>query len=559
MLESLRIKNLALVEDLAWELSSGLNIITGETGAGKSVIIGALDLILGERSDKSLIRTGADTCTVEALIQLPPSLVAQIAPVLDENGLEPCEDGQLMIKRVLSLSGPGKQFINGSATNLQTLKTISLGLVDMHGPHDHQSLFSVDEQLSILDKYAGLPLARGQFAGEYRHWRKCLEERETLSVDEREAKQQIDLLSFQLSEIDGARLHPETDGEELENRYKRSANGKKLAEHIQAAQEILTLGESNLLQSLNRLQKHLQDIAALDGSAQGLVETNDRGFNELQSLISEMEDYADTLDIDPEEFHRMSERISLIQSLKRKYGATIPEILSFGETVRAKLSSLESRDGQIAQLTKQIAAQEKSLETAAARLAKQRRASAPKLAKQIAHELGALGFKQSQFSIDVKASAEFHPAGKDSVEFLFAPNPGEPAKPLREIASSGEISRVMLAIKGVLAEEDSVPLLVFDEIDANVGGEIATKVGEKMSALSKTHQILCITHLPQVAAQAKTHFKVEKEIRDGRTFSGLTKLGEADRIEELARMLGGVTKSSLDHARQLVKEAKSHA
>ncbi|MDZ4744288.1 MAG: DNA repair protein RecN, partial [Verrucomicrobiota bacterium] len=457
MLETLRIKNLALVEDLSWDLSNALNIITGETGAGKSVIIGALDLILGERSDKSLIRTGADTCTVEALFQLSPALVEQFAPRLEENGLEACDDGQLIIKRILSISSTGKQFVNGSPTNLQTLKNITRGLVDMHGPHDHQSLFSVDEQLSILDKFAGLGQARAQFSLGYRSWRKLLDERDSLVINEREAKQQLDLWSFQLSEIDSAQLNPAQDGDDLENRYKRSANSKKLAEHIQSAQTILTLGESNLLESLNQLQRHLQDIASLDASAQPLVDANDRGFNELQTLISDLEDYADSLEVDPAEFNRISERISLIQTLKRKYGANIPEILDFARNTRAKLDSLESRDEQMAQFTKQIAALEKNLEVEAGRLNQQRRVAAPKLAKQIAQELGSLGFKQSQFSIDLKSNPGFTATGKDSVEFLFAPNPGEPAKPLREIASNGEISRVMLAIKGVLAEEDSVP------------------------------------------------------------------------------------------------------
>ncbi|MDK3160203.1 hypothetical protein QPK87_27130 [Kamptonema cortianum] len=307
------------------------------------------------------------------------------------------------------------------------------------------------------------------------------------------------------------------------------------------------------------MQRHLQDTAALDAGAQTLVDTHTRAYEEFQSLISSLEDYAESIEIDPEEFQRISERISLVQTLKRKYAPTVEGILELAASLREKLAAIEGRDGQIARLTEKMAAQEKILGSAAAELDKKRRAAAPKLSAQIARELESLGFKQSQFSIRVDTPAEYAPTGKNAVDFLFAPNPGEPPKPLREIASSGEISRVMLAIKGVLAEEDSIPLLVFDEIDANVGGEIATKVGEKMRKLSRTHQILCITHLPQVAAQAGTHFKVEKQVRDGRTFSGLTKLGEPARIEELARMLGGVTKSSLDHARQLVKEAKSHA
>lgn len=556
MLQILRIKNLALVEDLTWELSEGLNIITGETGAGKSVIIGALDLILGERGDKALIRSGTDSCTAEAVFSLSPELSITINGFLEESGLESCEDGQLIIKRILSGVGAGKQFINGSPVNLQMLKSMTSGLVDMHGPHDHQSLFSVDKQLSILDKFAGLSTDRAQFALDHRVWRKWLDQRDALTLDEREVRQQLDLLSFQLQEIDSARLSAAQDGEELDTLYKRAANSQKLAEHIQAAQNILTLGESNLLESLNRLQRHLQDIASLDASAQPMVETNDRGFHELQSLISELENYAESIDIDPQEFVRISERISLIQTLKRKYGGSISEILAFAETARAKLAALESRDGQIQELTKQIDTQEKKLITDSLKLKKQRLAAAPKLAGQIVTEIASLGFKQSQFNISLDSHKEFTPTGIDTVEFLFAPNPGEPSKPLREIASSGEISRVMLAIKGVLAEQDAVPLLVFDEIDANVGGEIATKVGEKMKTLSRTHQILCITHLPQVAAQARTHFKVEKAVREGRTFSEITALEEKSRLEEIARMLGGVSKSSLDHAAELIKKNK---
>jgi DNA repair protein RecN (Recombination protein N) len=564
MLTQLRIKNLALVSDLTLELQPGCNVITGETGAGKSIIIGALNLVLGQRADRTLIRSGSDSCSVEAVFDVK-KLRAPLKNLLDENGLEPCDDNQLVLKRTFTSAGTNRQFVNGSATTLNVLTSIGEWLVDMHGPHDHQSLLHPAKQLTILDAFGGLEKERAAFS-ELVSRRGVLEaEKSALVVDEKTYAQQLDLLRFQLKEIEAARLKPDEE-EALTQEHNRASNAAKLLQLSQAALDILSESEGALLTQAGVIGRTLQELQRVDAGASGLVQQHEQGVSVLRDLQVELSRYADKVDVDPARLAEMDERLNLIHSLKRKYGATLAEVIAFGAEAKEKLQSLESRDTELARINSALAKLASELMKAGKKLSVERKRVIPQLAKAAMKQLADLGFKQSRFDValtsvpwdeatDEPACEDARPtiSGFDMIEFQFAPNPGEPAKPLRAIASSGEMARVMLALKTVLAAEDEIPVLVFDEVDANVGGETANAVGEKMRQIAAKRQVLCITHLPQVAAPADAHYVVTKQVRDGRTISKIELLDKKSRVTELARMLGGQGEAARKHAEALLK------
>jgi DNA repair protein RecN (Recombination protein N) len=534
MLTLLKIRNLALVDELAWELGSGLISVTGETGAGKSVIVGALKMILGERADKNLIRTGEDTCTIESVFDLADT--SEINAILEEGGLPPCDDTQIIIRRTIGTS-TNRQFINDSPVTITLLKKIGEHLVDLHGPHDHQSLLSQERQLAMLDAYASNDSILTEFRIAYRNWREKSQELEEIQNAENASEQELELLRYQLDEIQSAKLTP-ADGDELQEKYHRSSNSTRLVEL--AAQAISTLsGEGGILTRVSDLQRLIRDLEKYDPSITEKVSSLETASIELQDLEATLTDYAEELDIDPSEAASIEERVNLVESLKRKYGPTIDDILARQETLSNRLDNIENRTEKIEALTLALAETKKELEAIAKKLSAARKKSAPKLAQDIASQLKELGFKQSSFEIELLPLKDPSLHGFESCNFLFGPNPGEPLLPLRQIASSGEISRVMLAVKSSLAEQDATPLMVFDEIDANVGGEIARAVGKKMARLGQLHQVIAITHFPQVAATAAAHFVVEKEITGGRTRSKLYPVEGEKRITELVRMLGG--------------------
>jgi DNA repair protein RecN (Recombination protein N) len=534
MLSLLKIRNLALVDELVWELGSGLISVTGETGAGKSVIVGALKLVLGERAEKSLIRTGEEICSVEAVFELKDPL--EINAILADGGLDPCEDTQLIIRRVIGQTA-NRQFINDSPVTLTLLKRLGEHLVDLHGPHDHQSLLSVERQLSMLDAYAGAENAVNSYREFYRSWRAKAAELEEIRHAESASEQELDLLRHQLQEIDGANLKPE-DEQDLEDRWRRASNASRLVEAAAAASAALS-GEDGILERLTEVQRLVRDLEKLDPSIRERTASLETACLELQDLEGNLVDYADELDINPAEAATLEERVNLLESLKRKYGPSLNDVLARRDAAAARLDTIENRGEKLETLERELAACRTALDAAGKTLATLRRKSAPKLAKEISGQLKDLGFKQSSFEAPLKTLAEPGPQGLESIEFQFGPNPGEPMLPLRQIASSGEISRVMLAVKSALADQDATPLMVFDEIDANVGGEVAKAVGRKMAALGTRHQVVAITHFPQVAAIATHHFVVEKEVTAGRTRSRLYPVSGETRIQELVRMLGG--------------------
>jgi DNA repair protein RecN (Recombination protein N) len=556
MLTTLRIKNLALVTDLTLELQAGCNVVTGETGAGKSIIIGALNLVLGERSDRTLIRSGEESCSVEAVFDVS-NLRAPLKNFLDENGLEPCEENRLVLKRTFTTAGANRQFINGSPTNLTALATIGEWLVDMHGPHDHQSLLNPAKQLLILDAYGRLEREREAF-GELVHRRTALEnEKSALIVDEKTYAQQLDLLRFQVQEISAAHLQPDEETAVSEE-FNRASNSAKLLQLSQAALDTLSESEASLLTQAGAVGRSLQDLHRVDSGAANLAELHSQAVSALRELQSELSRYAEKISLDPARLAELEERLDLIHSLKRKYGGTVDEINAFGDEAKKKLQSLESRDAELARLNAELQKLDAEIHKTGQALSAKRKKIIPPLSKAVSKQLEDLGFKQSKFDVAINSvGAEVmrlkSENGLDEIEFQFAPNPGEPAKPLRAIASSGEMARVMLALKTVLAVEDEIPVLVFDEVDANVGGETANAVGEKMKQIAARRQVLCITHLPQVAAPAGAHYVVTKQIKNGRTISEIHLLGKKERVTELARMLGGQTDAARKHAEALLK------
>jgi DNA repair protein RecN (Recombination protein N) len=570
MLTTLRIKNLALVADLTLELSPGYNVITGETGAGKSMLIGALNLVLGERADRTLIRSGADSCSVEAVFEVK-QLKAPLQSFLEDNGLDPCEDDQLVLKRAFSGAGSNRQFINGSPATLSALATVGEWLVDIHGPHEHQSLLHPARQLDLLDAFGKLESERESFAELVRCRADLQAAKSALIVDERTYAQQLDLLRFQVNEISAARLGADEETT-VEQEHRRARNAARLLELSQTALDLLSEDEQLLLASAASLGRTLHELQRLDPAAASLGQMQEQAVCTLRELQAELSRYAERIDLDPARLRQLEERLNLLQSLKRKYGATIEDVLAFGAEAKRRLESLEQRDAELAKLDEALSQNRREVWRAGAALTEKRRKLAPALGKSISKQLNELGFKQSRFEVALKTldlndegaaaaseksgalqTARIPSHGFDNIEFQFAPNPGEPAQTLRAIASSGELARVMLAIKTVLAAEDRVPVLVFDEVDANVGGETANSVGEKMRQIARSRQVLCITHLPQVAAPASAHYVANKHTRAGRTISEITLLQPEERVNEIARMLGGQTEAARRHAEAMLK------
>lgn len=550
VLTLLRIKNLALVEELQWQMRPGFVAVTGETGAGKSIIIGALQLLLGERADKSLIRTGADVCTVEAVFN--GNDLQKLNPHLVEAGIEPC-DNDLIIKRSFSVTGGTRQFINGSPTTLSILKNLGDQLVDLHGPHDHQSLLSPETQLSLLDSFARAETRLDEYQNHYRQLQVLLAEHAALNTAETAREQELDLLLHQIAEIKSAKLVADEE-EEIGKRYKLASNSKRLIELARAIADKLSESDGSVLSQLAETQRLLRELEKIDGSIAQFSSAHTTSVVELSEIARALSAYAEQLDLDPEQLASLEQRVSLFETLKRKYGSSIVDVIAFGERAAERMQKIEGRDAELGRLVKEIENVRAQMTRAGEALRKLRAKAAPKLSENIRRNLSDLGFRQSEFEAILTALDEPRPSGFDTVEFLFSPNPGEPLKPLRAIASSGEISRLMLAIKSALAAQDAIPLLVFDEIDTNVGGEIAHAVGAKMQTLGRDHQVICITHLPQVAGAASSHFVVTKDVSRGRTFSNLCEVTGKSRQEEIARMLGGKSESALKLAASLMKK-----
>ena len=550
MLRTLKIKNLALVDDAQVGFHEGLNVITGETGAGKSLLMGALRLLLGERADKSMIRTGESSCSIHAEFGLSDS--SQVDAVLADVGMEPCDGGLLIIRRVITESS-NRTMVNDESVTLNVLRRLGKVLVDMHGPYDHQSLLDQAVQRDILDAFGQLGTAKAAYRVEYEKYREIQKRIDALNSDnEEDLLRQIEFLDYRVNEIETANLSADEEDEVVEE-HSKIANAQEVIELSNGAVNALTEGEGCAFDGLVAAQQCLNRLVKLLPEAQEWHGELESAVLSIQDVVRSIENSAGDMDASPERMQWLDDRLTTYQSLKRKYGATVEEILENGAKWAEQLKDLRGRDQQRELLEGELREVFKGLEACGLSLRAKRENVADHLSECITRELVDIGFEYGFFDVQINP-CEPGPSGMDEVEFGFAPNAGEDMRPLRMIASSGEISRVMLATKAVLAKQDRVPVLVFDEIDANIGGEIGGAVGRKLAQVAQSHQLICITHLPQVAACGATHLAVSKKVKEGRTYTEVELLDSESRPDEIARMLGGKdsTGVTLQHARELL-------
>jgi DNA repair protein RecN (Recombination protein N) len=551
MLRELQITNLAIIEKLHVEFHGGLNILTGETGAGKSIIIDAVNLILGGRASSDLIRSGADEASVEGIFDLcgNPSLLRHLLDI----GIE-C-DGELLVRRVVYRGGKNRVFIAGGLATTAMLSDICRTLITIYGQHESQSLLKTDHHLRLLDGFSGSLQLREDFAARFDEFQKARGELEALEQGEREAARRLDLLSFQSEEIAKAKLHP---GEEAELAQERTllAHGEKLSYLSQQAFDTLYGGDQALLGLLRRTITGVAEAKLIDHHLCPVLETLEAAYALLEDASLTLRDYAAGVEADPARLEQLDDRLDVINRLKRKYGEEVVEILTYQREVDAELATLAGREEARGELTLRLALIQQELAALGATLSRARRLGACALKAGMERELAELAMPHALFETSFDPSVEPKSWGFERAEFLFSPNPGEPPKPLAKIASGGELSRLMLALKQ-LHPESEVPTLIFDEVDSGIGGATSALVGVKLKRVALSQQVLAITHLPQVAAFADLHLKVEKSVSLGRTATSVKRLEGEERVAEVARMLSGarVTEKTLEHAREMIQEA----
>ena len=551
MLARLSVRNLAIVETADVEFGDGLNVVTGETGAGKSVLMGALELALGARADASAVRDGAKDARIEAEFRDVPK---SVDAVLDDAGLPACEDGVLLVRRTIAASGGGRVHVNDASTTVQTLRALGRLLVAVHGPTDHQSLLDETFQRGVLDAYGRVDHAPYDSAWTRLSELKC--ELSRLQGADGNVAEETERLRYAVDELDAANLSADDD-DDLSARHAAAAHAAEILECANAATGLLSEGDESAASALIAASARLRDIARFHESAREWSDEIERITVQVQELSSGMAESAARPDADPEPLQALDERLSLVQRLKRKYNCpTAAALLELRDERAARLADLEGREGRIAELTGQVAESEKAVRAAGAVLSAARRTGAKQLAKAIIKAQHGLGVLKEGLGV-TRSAREPDSSGCDVVDFQFAPNPGEPARPLREIASTGEIARVMLAVKAVVAAHDAIPVLVFDEIDSNIGGEVGRAVGERLRAVAAHHQVVAITHLPQSAVYGEMHLAVSKTVSGGRTRSTVRVLEGDERVDEIARMLGGASLTSVveRHARELIAMA----
>ncbi|MEI6206655.1 MAG: DNA repair protein RecN [Desulfuromonadales bacterium] len=548
MLSDLTIKNVAIIDTLHISVKQGLTVLTGETGAGKSIIIDAVGLIMGSRASSDLIRTGAEEATVETLFDI--SAQPDIRRLLQEAGFE-CDD-ELLIKRSLSRSGKNKIFINGGMATLALLSDIAPRLINIYGQHDSQTLLKPENHLRLLDAFAGLNGQRQEFSALFSRLAALRDRINGLEAEEREAGRRLDLLAYQSEEIAKAELKA---GEEmvLEELQQILSNADKLAAGSGEAFDRLYEGDGAVLGQLRRISTSISELSEIDHSLQDLASSLEGAFLQLEDAAITLRDYTSRIEADPVTLQQTADRLDLINRLKRRYAPTVEEILLYKDGIDAELEHLQSSQQNRSDLESERDRLEAELKNNGAELTAARAEAAVKLKKALEHEAHQLAMKGAVIEPALEALVEPRPTGFERVEFLFSPNPGEPPRPLARIASGGELSRLMLAIKQVLPDSD-VPTLVFDEVDTGIGGATSELVGIKLKNVASRQQVLCITHLPQVAVFADQHLRVEKLITDGRTTTTVIELDLNERTREIARMLAGatITDSALKHAAEML-------
>jgi DNA repair protein RecN (Recombination protein N) len=552
MLTELRIKNFAIIESLTLPLSSGFNVLSGETGAGKSIIVGALGFLLGERGNADLIRTGADKATVEGVFDASDSKAT--AQLVDERGID-LDEGLLVLKREISSAGRGRAWANGSPVTATVLGEIGRLLVNLHGQHEAQALLDNESQRSILDEFGGATDQAGRVRASHAELNSVRREIATLTSRASEAERRADYLRHVAREIEDAKpLSGEDVKLEDEARVLENADElRTLAESVNAALS----GEEGALERLATVNRTLGSIQRIDASAARLQELFDAGFYALDELARAISDYAGSVDLDPERLESVRRRRDVLYSLIKKYGPTIDDVIETGRKARQELDLVDSAGFDIAQLTLGEKAARENLATEASRLTSMRVMGARKLAKAVDALLPDLGMTGGKFSVALLPKPESDERGAEDVEFRIALNVGHDSRPLARVASGGELSRVMLALKTILARADQVPTLVFDEVDSGIGGKVGLQVGDTLRRVAEHHQVFAISHLPQIAARAHNHIVVAKAARGGVTTADVTVLDGAKRVAEIARMLGGDpdSKVSRAHAKELLATA----
>ncbi|MFW5786731.1 MAG: DNA repair protein RecN [Halanaerobiales bacterium] len=559
MLVDLRVKNFALIDNLEISFDNGLNVLTGETGAGKSIIIGALEMLLGARASREVVRKNREKAYIEAAFE--PDYLEKINNILEDSGIEPDPD-ILLLSREIKLNGRNRSRINGQLATLGMIRKISHYLVDIHGQHEHQSLLNQSSHLDFLDQFIGKNIVemKKEIASIYKRIKDIDEKLNELTVDEGEKARQLDLLEFQINEINEADLKI---GEEkkLQKKYQRLANMEEIFSTVGIIYNNIDgedFNASGVLDQIGEFMKKLEEIKDYDDVLAEYYQEISDIYYKLQDLSFQLRDYHGKLEYDQKEMERFEERLDLINKLQKKYGDSIKEILKYRDEMVEKKEKLLSQEKNIKKLKSKKKKLKNKFYKKAKNLSKVRKKYSNKLEDRISQELKDLAMEDVVFSVNF---AEKNPSksGVDRIEFLISPNPGEELKPLAKIASGGELSRIMLALKTIIADTDRVDTLIFDEVDSGVGGKTAQKMAEKLACIGSKRQVICITHLPQIASMSDNHFFITKKTENKRTYTQIYELDEKGKKEELARMLGGVklTDTTLKHAREMLKMAEN--
>jgi DNA repair protein RecN (Recombination protein N) len=556
VLLELRVENYAVIDSLAVEFAPGLNLLTGETGAGKSILIDALSLLLGDKASTDMIRHGAEKAVVSGVFEADEK---RLRRVLEENGIEP-EGNQVIVKREIAMGGKGRVFVNNQPATVALLRALAPALASIHAQNETILAFDEAARLGLLDTYAGHDLS--DLAEKHAAWTAVRERLAQLDRDEQDRLRMADLWSFQKKEIEAARLHPGED-QKLETEKRVLANSEKLFGAATAAYQVLYEDDASALTQISAARKQLEELARFDEKFLEALASLESAKAAIEDVSATARDYADGIDASPERLAEVEDRLALLDRLKRKYGKTVDEVIAYGEDVARKLNELENREDLVRDLKKQLTAAAATYLAAAQTVSKRRYSAARELQKLVETEINQLAMK-AQFRIEVSGSDEpatWTAAGFDGVAYMISPNPGEPLKPVEQIASGGELSRVMLALKATIeagkkSKGGTQRTLVFDEIDTGIGGRAAEAVGKKLKSLARANQVLCITHLPQIASFADRHYLIEKRETAGRTKTLVRALTAAEQTEEIARMLSGekLTETSRQHAEQLLKE-----
>ena len=565
MLRELRVRNYALIEELDLVLPEGLVIFTGETGAGKSIIIGALALALGGRTQAEQIRAGTDEIVVEARFGGP--FDAAVEETLREADLSAAED--LVLRRVVPARGKSRAYVNGGSATLATLEKIGRGLVDIHGQHQHQSLLHPETHLDLLDDFGRLRDRRRELSESFSRWNSLRQEKAALLSGEQEKAQRLDFLSFQRKEIESAELRPDEDTD-LATQKEILRNAGRLADAAREVDELVYSGESPAAAAVHRAARRMAELAQVDPSLVQLEKLLGDCQVQLEEAGREVQNYQRSLEDNPERLQEVEERLGEINRLKRKYGESVEAVLAKLAEIETEMGRLHSGEERLSAIEKELVDLESEVARGAEELSRLREAARLQLEEKVVAELGKLNLAGCSFQVSLARKEDqsagisldgvpcrIDETGVDSVEFLLSSNPGEPLKPLVKVASGGELSRVMLAIKTVLSDVDKVPTLIFDEVDIGIGGKTARMVGDRLKIVSRRRQVLCITHLPQIASLANSHYNIRKSTRKGRAAITVSTLDGTERVEEIARMLGGrkVTSTTRRHAAEMLGQA----